>query len=180
MTEHALTSAVEALEIAVFEQRPDGGFRSVAPVPSWFRTFGKSTTFPFLGSFLDEARAFWSEPRATPLKWGPCAEIDESGRQVQFIVSAVSAPTHKFLIFELDRHIDDIQHTLQKAREQALIHEAAIKDVRTCATAIVGLTRQLHEAPADPDRDELLQRLSRASETLIQRIEGLEGLAYTR
>jgi K+-sensing histidine kinase KdpD len=89
------------------------------------------------------------------------------------MVAAISSPAHKFLIFELRRDADEIQNTLQRAREQALIHEGAAKDLRTCATAIAALTAQLHEAMASSERDDLLQRIASASETLIARVDRL-------
>ena len=52
----------------------------------------RNPTFPFLGSFLSQARQFWSEPRADRLTWGPCAEVDPEGREFHFTVSAVSLP----------------------------------------------------------------------------------------
>jgi hypothetical protein len=171
MSDDALASAVEALDIAVFEQRPDGGFTSIGSVPAWFRTFGRSSTFPFLGSFLEEARTFWSEPRQTPLRWGPCTEVDANGQQLQFMVSAVSFPSHKFLIFELNRGGDEIQATLQLARQRALDHEAAIKELRAFATAIIELASQAGEAMIRSDREHLLRRIASMGAALIERVD---------
>jgi hypothetical protein len=116
----SLEAVVRALEIGVFEQVADGAFTSVAALPDWMRAFSRNPTFPFLGSFLNEARAFWAEPRETRLTWGPCAEVDETGRTFHFRVSAVSLVDHKFLVFELDHHAEETQAILQKAREVVL------------------------------------------------------------
>lgn len=120
MTGDALRAVVAALEIGVFEQGSDGGFTAVIVPPAWMAAFSRNPTFPFLGSFLPQARQFWSEPRADRLTWGPCAEVDAEGREFHFVVSAVSLPDHKFLVFELDRHAEPMRALLQKAREQAL------------------------------------------------------------
>jgi hypothetical protein len=82
--------------------------------------FSKNPSFPFLGSFLPQAREFWSEPRADRLTWGPCAEADPAGQPFYFTVSALSLPDRKFLVFERDRHAEPMRALLQKAREQAL------------------------------------------------------------
>lgn len=123
MSSDALAAVVTALEIGIFEQGPDGGFSSVGTPPAWMAAFSRNPTFPFLGSFLPQARQFWSEPRADRLTWGPCAEVDPTGREFHFTVSAVSLPDRKFLVFELDRHAEPMRALLQKAREQALARE---------------------------------------------------------
>jgi len=116
----SLEAVVRALEIGVFEQVADGAFTSVAPLPDWMRAFSQNPTFPFLGSFLIEARAFWAEPRDTRLTWGPCSEVDEAGREFHYRVSALSLPDHKYLVFELDHHAEETRAILQKAREVVL------------------------------------------------------------
>lgn len=120
MSSDALQAVVSALEIGIFEQSADGGFTSVGTAPAWMAAFGRNPTFPFLGSFLPEARHFWSEPRADRLTWGPCAEVDPEGREFHFTVSALSLPARKFLVFEIDRNAEPMRALLQKAREQAL------------------------------------------------------------
>ncbi len=120
MKPESLEAVVRALVIGVFEQVADGAFTSVAPLPDWMRAFSQNPTFPFLGSFLIEARAFWAEPRDTRLTWGPCAEVDEAGREFHYRVSALSLPDHKYLVFELDHHAEETRAILQKAREVVL------------------------------------------------------------
>jgi len=123
----SLEAVVRALEIGVFEQVADGAFTSVAPLPDWMRAFSQNPTFPFLGSFLNEARVFWTEPRDTRLTWGPCSEVDETGHTFYFRVSALSLADHKFLVFELDHHAEETRAILQKAREVVLQRRPAPK-----------------------------------------------------
>jgi hypothetical protein len=123
MSDDALQAVVAALEIGIFEQGADGEFISVGAPPAWMAAFSRNPTFPFLGSFLSQARQFWSEPRADRLTWGPCAEVDPEGREFHFTVSAVSLPDRKFLVFELDRYAEPMRALLQKVREQALAQE---------------------------------------------------------
>ena len=116
----ALAAALGALAIGVFRQDDAGGFVSVGPVPAWMAAFSRNPTFPFLGSFLGQARAFWREPQVERLTWGPCAEVDADGREFHFLVSAISLPEHQLLVFELDRSAEPMRAVLQKARDQAL------------------------------------------------------------
>jgi hypothetical protein len=173
MSDEALTAVLEALEIAAFDQRPDGEFASLGPVPAWFQAFGRSATFPFLGSFLEEARAFWSEPRTTRLEWGPCVETDGTGRQRQFLVTAISLATHRFLIFELDRNADDRQKMLQAARDQSLAYLARAKELRSAVAALSAVTAELQLASSDARRQELVGRLAEVSGTLRQHVDRL-------
>lgn len=116
----ALAAALGALEIGVFRQDDGGAFVSVGPVPAWMSAFSRNPTFPFLGSFLGQAHAFWREPHPDRLTWGPCAEVDDQGREFHFLVSAISLPEHQLLVFELDRNAEQMRAVLQKARDQAL------------------------------------------------------------
>ena len=116
----ALEAAISALEIGVFAQDGDGAFVSVGPVPDWMSAFARNPSFPFLGAFLGQARHFWSQPQTGRLTWGPGVELDALGQEFHFLVSAVSHPEHKLLIFELDRSAAPIRDVLQKVREQAL------------------------------------------------------------
>lgn len=51
-----IEAVVGALGIGVFVETPEGRFELVGPVPAWMAAFGRDSTFPFLGSFLGEAR----------------------------------------------------------------------------------------------------------------------------
>jgi hypothetical protein len=116
----ALEAAVAALEIGVFRQDDSAGFVSVGRVPGWMSAFSRNPSFPFLGSFLGQARHFWSQPQEGRLTWGPCTELNERGEEFHFLVSAISLPSHKLLVFELDHAAAPMRSVLQKVREQAL------------------------------------------------------------
>ena len=139
----ALAAALGALEIGVFRQDDGGGFVSVGPVPAWMTAFSRNPTFPFLGSFLGQARAFWREPQSERLTWGPCAELDEQGREFHFLVSAISLPDHKLLVFELDRGAEQMRAVLQQAREQALGRSAGAAPVDDVPTRPPGTDETL-------------------------------------
>jgi hypothetical protein len=120
MDREALGALFRALEMGVFERDSGGGFVSVGPLPAWMTALVSGTTFPFLGSFLEEAREFWAEPRTDALRWGPCTERDSAGQELHFTVAAVSLDVHKMLIFERDRGAETIRALLQHTRGRAL------------------------------------------------------------
>jgi hypothetical protein len=116
----ALEAALAALEIGVFAEDDSGGFVAAGPVPAWMAAFSKNPSFPFLGAFLGQARHFWSQPQEGRLTWGPAIEVNERGEEFHFLVSALSLPSRKLLVFELDRAAEPVRAVLQRVREQAL------------------------------------------------------------
>jgi hypothetical protein len=111
-------------------------------------------------------------------EYGPCAEVDEAGREFHYRVKAVTIGERgsQFLIFELDPGSDRLREALQKARDQGLVFErnrttqvAAAGDVRLVALEIQALVNQL---PADAD---LLDALSAKCEVLIQAANAIAG-----
>jgi hypothetical protein len=109
-----------SLDIAAFEQMPDGSFHSLAPLPAWFGRLVKDGTFPFLGHILDEASAFWSERTDGTRAWGPCTDTAEDGTPFDYIVKAVRAGARSYLVFQPDEGAERLREVLQKVRDGAL------------------------------------------------------------
>jgi hypothetical protein len=120
MSDEVASTLFPALEIAAFGRGPDGGFASISPVPAWFARLVDDTTFPFLGHILEEAIQFWNSGTSGFQEFGPCAEVDQAGREFHYKVLAVSTPERQFLLFMRDPGTDRMRGVLQKAREQAL------------------------------------------------------------
>jgi len=199
----AIGAALSALEIGVFERGADGGFSSLATPPAWLQAFSSDTSFPFLGSFLEEARQFWAEPRPSRLTWGPCAATNPDGTELHFRVSALSLPDRQFLVFELDPGAVMMREILQKAREQALERGGAAKppppkaadattdpglprvaadnptlaaaaaDARQCASAVHDLAIRARDAGPGAAVPELVSRLAEKSGMLLALLERL-------
>ena len=91
MSEQVLSTLLPALTMAAFERRADGAFASVAPPPPWFTRIASDPTFPFLGHILEEANHFWQRGTSGTSEWGPCAEVDETGKEFHYKVTAVTA-----------------------------------------------------------------------------------------
>src|SRR5262249_22458651 len=120
MTMSQDTSLLPALEIAAFERRKDGSFSPVAAPPAWFNRIIADGVFPFLGHILEEANQFWTSRAPGRRDWGPCAELDESGTEFHYIVSALTAGDRQYLVFQLDPGSDRMRQMLQQVRERAL------------------------------------------------------------
>jgi len=124
MTDASVATLLPALNIAAFRRGADGSFSLVAPPPRWF-TRAADVTFPFLGHILDEATEFWRSGASGSREFGPCEEIDESGRRFHYRIRVLTIGRRgsQFLVFEFDPGSDRLRDALQKAREQALVME---------------------------------------------------------
>ena len=190
MTPDIFATLLSALGIAAFERQADGGFTPVAPPPDWLRYLSKDMTFPFLGAFLDEGRAFWERAEAGRVSSGLCAETDESGREFHFEVSAVAAEGRQFLVFELATDAEEVRAMLQSAREQALDSEAlgrrhaellagasvlaaASEEAQGSALLLVDSARRLGDTALSDQQRGMVVELRGASERLLARTTAL-------
>jgi hypothetical protein len=114
---------LSALDMVVFVRQPDGSFAAIGRAPGWFQSLSTDLTFPFLGTFLETAASFWTEPGDGCLWSGPCEQVDQTGRTFHFEVAAVSAGADRYLVFERRPEFEAMQQVLQKARELTLGQE---------------------------------------------------------
>jgi hypothetical protein len=121
MSEDHATQLLPAMDVAAFRRSPDGSFALVAPTPRWFERLVQDTTFPFLGHILEEATTFWQRGAIGSREWGPCAEVNDVGREFHYRVPAVNADAGQFLVFQIDPGADRMREVLQKVREHALL-----------------------------------------------------------
>ena len=120
MTDNVPSALLTALDIAAFEREAEGGFQSLAPLPTWFTRLGRDGTFPFLGHILEEAIVFWNAGADGLREWGPCAEVDDSGQEFHYRVKALRVDTRAYLVFQLDEGAERLCRVLQKIRSDAL------------------------------------------------------------
>jgi hypothetical protein len=120
MSSDHIGALLPALGIAAFEQSAEGAFHPLAPPPPWFVRLGRDGTFPFLGHILEEANRFWTSRTEGVREWGPCADVDEDGREFHYLVKAVTIGTHAYLVFQLDHAAERMREVLQKVRSEAL------------------------------------------------------------
>lgn len=148
MPDELSTTLLPALGIAAFGRGSDGSFASISPVPKWFGRLVADVTFPFLGHILVDANEFWNSGTVGFQEFGPCAEVDEAGREYHYKVMAVSAPEKQFLLFQLDPGTDRMREILQKARDLALRADDSSR-----ARAVLALLQKEARATADEIRD---------------------------
>jgi hypothetical protein len=184
MSDDVVTKLLPALEIAAFKRAPDGTFALLAPSPRWFDRLVADTTFPFLGHILEEATAFWQRGAIGSREWGPCAEVNEVGREFHYRVLAVAAEGGQFLVFQLDSGAERMREVLQKAREQALASpSSAAQATLTRVQHVVRRTsdriqEQLRPLLASGLRDaqfELWKKLSAICDELTTTVDALAG-----
>ena len=183
MSKDMLNALLPALDLAAFERREDGSFKSIAPRPAWFGRLVSDPTFPFLGHILEEANEFWASGEFARRDWGPVAEVDESGAEFHYKVTAVATPHAQFLVFQLDEGADQVRGVLQKVRTDLLAAEqkagadatarrAHLKELRRAADGFRNALRgaqkksltESHLAPLSITGDDLLQ----AIDTIVQ------------
>jgi hypothetical protein len=165
-----LKALLHAIDIAAFRRDPDGTFVPVAPMPAWFGQLVRDPTFPFLGHILGEAEAFWSLRDQGFREFGPCAEVDDAGREFHYRVVAVTASGVSYLLFRLDPDAQRLREVLQPLREKALeeaMHRA--DDLRMLENAervspedIYRMLRRLLDTAQTDERRELRSAISSA------------------
>jgi hypothetical protein len=183
MSDELVKGLLTAIEIAAFVRVPDGSFLPVAPAPAWFGRLAADGTFPFLGHILEEAIGFWQTRQPTRREWGPCAEVDEAGREFHYKVTAVTVKDRQYLLFQLDPASDEARLVLQKVRAQMLAAEqragaggaiaAAQREVRRAAGELRDFLLRLPGTASAPSGFELGETLSARCDDLLKRVDTL-------
>ena len=175
MSNDRLPELLSAIDLAAFERSRDGSFRSIAPPPPWFARLSGDPTFPFLGHILEEAMQFWSARIAGKREWGPCAEVDEHGKQFHYRVVAVNSADTAYLLFALDGGSEEMRDVLQRVRQQMLDAEQAHGEIRRAAGELRALAGAVTASTSDESRHTLASSLSEKCDDLLRRIDALVG-----
>lgn len=174
MDNDLLSTLLPAVGIAAFERDGEGAFTAVAPPPAWLANLASDGTFPFLGHVLEEATAFWRTGASGSREWGPCAEIDESGREFHFTVTAVSDGRKQYLLLRLDSGSEQVRDVLQQVRQRALDAERTARqhaiEARSTSTEVHVLLGRLLASGPTPAQAELLTQLAGRCDELVQRL----------
>ena len=167
MSASQLETLLPLLDVAAFIRHGDGSFSAISQAPAWFERLTSDTTFPFLGHILEEANAFWQRGHQGAVDYGPCAEVDENGKEYHYLVTAVSGPSSQYLVFQIDRGADRMRSVLQKLRSEALsaaqdgvAYQAVIADLRHTNQEVKELLRQLLLAGLNPTQLEMVNQLA--------------------
>jgi hypothetical protein len=169
----------------VIERLP-GGFVRLGddPLPAWFvRVFihaqgdGPRLTltdvFPVLDAFLEEAEQFWDRTGEGRLTSEAFKVADSLGDELAVIATAVGWKGSRYLLLQPDVSFPERQQVLQRAREQALVHEQVVKQIqelRPPVASLSALAAALSASATDAQRDDV-ERLAAHVGTL-QRVLG--------
>ncbi len=174
MSTSPLETLLPLLDTAAFVRAADGSFSPMAPAPAWFQQLTAEPTFPFLGHILEEATAFWQRGTAGTVEWGPCAEVDDDGREYHYLVTAIAAGTSHYLVFQQDKGAERLREVLQKIRSQALTaeqdgiaYDAVVSEMLRTNTAVKALLKQLLLSGLNPTQLELMNQLANRSVALM-------------
>jgi hypothetical protein len=167
MSASQLETLLPLLDVAAFLRHSDGSFSSISQPPAWFERLTSDATFPFLGHILEEANAFWQRGLQGAVDYGPCAEVDDNGKEYHYLVTAVSGPSAQYLVFQIDRGADRMRGILQKLRSEALsaaqdgvAYQAVIADLRETNQEVKELLRRLLLAGLNPTQLEMVNQLA--------------------
>ncbi len=183
MSDDLLKDLLPALGIAAFERREDGSFAALAAPPPWFATLTSDATFPFLGHILEEAGQFWARGKPGRADYGPAAEVDASGREFHYIVSALIVGKASLLVFQLDTGSDRLREVLQKVRDQELAGETTLsaraalsrvqREVRERGEEMHEQLRRLLGTAPNDEQFRIWQSLSARCDELMERVDKL-------
>jgi hypothetical protein len=178
MGDELLAGLLHTMGVAVFERRPDGAFVSVTEPPPWFSAMKSDATFPFLGHILSEAAEFWEQHVVGAQDWGPCADVDEHGKEFHYKVTAVQAEERQYLIFQLDRDSDRMREVLQKVRDKALAEgtrakrtTAAASEARRTGTDLYDLLGRLRATGLSQAQNDIVAELTDVCDELLMSIQ---------
>ena len=179
------------LDLVVFERLSGGAFLPLASaqLPAWIARWPVESAeaepvtiaqaFPFLERFLVDAEEVWQKPGAGRLRSEPFTATDPAGREMALVATAIAIGTRHFLILELLFDFEERRQTLQRAREQALEHEAHVRrtgallpDVET----VQQLVQQLTDSGLTPDQQRLAADVREGLASLAASIERLAPL----
>ena len=163
-----LAALISVLDTIVLERVEGGAFRQLRhePSPSWFDDAFRDVArgapvtllevFPQLDGFLTEAEQFWSRMAYGHLEGESVVVTGPGGRNLPLVATAVALEGHHFLLLQRAPGVDDRQHILQRAREQALEHERVVEQIDTLRRPVERLTQLLRDltgtGPTEPSR----------------------------
>ena len=157
------TQLFVALETAVLERvdQTDAFSLQGAPPAWWASIFGTTTSpspirpgeqSPFLKQFLAEAEQSWAKHADGISRSGPWTERDQHGTTIHLEATALLVDSRQLLLLtRLGADFEQTRATLQRAREQALLHSQSTKSSTRTESRLTTRLSQSEEL-----RDDLL------------------------
>jgi hypothetical protein len=178
MSDSLLASLVAILDTVVLERLQGGSFRQLGTEypPAWFtQAFhnadpGAPVTlvqaFPVLDSFLSEAEVFWQGTAYGRLDGEAFVVAGPAGDNLALTTIAVAMQGRHFLLIQRVAGFDERHRVLQRAREQALSHEAVVRKIDALRQPFAKLSAIVGELAALDLADAQRAVVTRASSEL--------------
>jgi hypothetical protein len=173
-----LASLVAILDIVVLERLQGGSFRQLGTEypPAWFtQAFHEADpgapvtlvqAFPALDSFLSEAEVFWQGTAYGRLDGEAFVVAGPAGDNLALMPIAVTMQGRHFLLIQRVAGFDERQRVFQRAREQALSHEAIVRKIDALRQPFAKLSAVVSELATSDLAEAQRAVLARASSEL--------------
>jgi hypothetical protein len=190
-SEPLLSTLVAILDIVILERLHGGSFRQLGTEhpPAWFtEAFHKADpgtavtlvqAFPVVDAFLSDAELFWQRTAYGRLDGDAFVVAGSGGQNLALMTTAVAMQGRHFLLIQRVAGFDERQRVLQRAREQALTHEALVKKIdalRQPLSKLSSLARELAGSNLDETQRGTMTRASAELETVRNLVDELPKL----
>ncbi len=189
----ALRDLPAALDVAVFEQLPDGLFQPIGQLPAWLPISGGlpldlAEEFPMLELFLPDFISVWDSgaPAKTSDTW---TETGPDGNDLYLEAIAAAVEKRRFLTL---RRLPKERHTYQQLAHDFELAEARAEratraktdflntmshEIRTPLNAVIGMADVLASTPLTPEQRKCVEVSQRNGVALLTLVNDILDLA---
>jgi signal transduction histidine kinase/DNA-binding NarL/FixJ family response regulator len=189
----ALRDLPAALDLAVFEQMPEGLFRPLGQLPAWLPISGAfpvdlAEAFPMLELFLPDFMPVW-ESGAPPKTSDVWTETGPGSEELYLEAVAAAVGARRFLTL---RSLPKARHTYQQLAHDFELAEARAEratraksdflntmshEIRTPLNAVIGMADVLASSPLTPEQRKCVEVSQRNGVALLTLVNDILDLA---
>lgn len=176
MDDVTIEDLVGALDLALIEWLPDGGYRPLSEItPQWFRGTVPWRSVPFLGHFVDEARRYLHDHAGGVIASDQFA-VQSGSDELLLHARAFKMSGRLVMILERLTGATDVRPMLRKAREQTLQLEELTRNAQAVHgpfAAVARAAEALERTGASGDQPAPIDALTRAIASLGEAVAAL-------